>query len=68
MSRQKISDYRTLIKCLKNGGFRLIESSKHEKWYNAVSDKTATVPHKHTGGKFSRVLAEKIAKEAGLFQ
>ena len=62
MSRMKIGDRKTLIRLLKDGGFVLVDSSKHEKWSNGKS--SVYVPHKH--GNFSRMLAERIAREAGV--
>lgn len=61
---QKICDRKNLIKTLKNAGFNLISSAKHEKWSNGKI--TVLVPNKHTTGKFSRMLAQRILKNANL--
>lgn len=61
---QKIGDRRTLVKLLRENGFRLVSSGKHEKWSDGT--RSVYVPHSHSQGKWSRILAEKIVKEAGL--
>lgn len=62
--RQKIGDRKTLINLLKINGFKLIDISRHEKWSNNII--SVYIPNKHSNGKFSRMLAERIAKEAGI--
>lgn len=55
----KVTDYKTMIKFLKDNKFVCIESSKHETWSNGY--KKIIVPHKHK--RFSRILAERLIKE-----
>lgn len=56
---QKICDRKTLIKTLKQKGFKVVSSSKHQKWSNG--EIVVVIPNKHSG-KFSRMLAERIMK------
>lgn len=58
--RIKITDHKTLVKMLKSNGFVLERTGNHDKWTNGK--KSIHVPNKHRG-KFSRMLAERLAKE-----
>jgi hypothetical protein len=60
--RVKITDHKSLVKLLKSNGFILERTGPHDKWTNGK--KSVHVPNKH--GKFSRMLAERLAKEVGI--
>lgn len=60
---QKVGDRKTLINILKAGDYIMVDTGKHEKWSNG--EKSVYVPNKKSNG-FSRILAEKIVKQAGL--
>jgi predicted RNA binding protein YcfA (HicA-like mRNA interferase family) len=62
MNRTKITDHKTLIKLLRHNGFVLERTGPHDKW--TKGNKSIHVPNKH--GKFSRMLAERLAKEAAI--
>ena len=58
----RISDRKTLIKVLRSNGFDLIRSKTHDIYSNG----SATVPVPKTGKRWSRILAAKICREAGI--
>ena len=58
----RISDRKTLIKVLRAHDFALIRTKTHDIYSNG----SATVPVPKTGKRWSRILAEKICKEAGI--
>lgn len=60
---QKVGDRKTLINILKSGNYIMVDTGKHEKWSNG--EQSVYVPHPKSNG-FSRILAEKIVKQAGL--
>ena len=58
----KVSDHKTMVRVLKSAGFYLDRSGKHDKWTRGTV--SIHVPNNHKG--FSRMLAERLLKEAGL--
>jgi predicted RNA binding protein YcfA (HicA-like mRNA interferase family) len=58
----KCTDRKTLIKILKQNGFSLDRHGKHDIFISGVVK--VVVPNKTKG--FSRVLAERLLKEAGI--
>lgn len=61
--RIKITDHKSFVRLLKEHGFNLERTGKHDKWTNG--DKSVIVSKKHAG-RFSRMLAERLAKELGI--
>jgi hypothetical protein len=60
--RVKITDYKSLVKLLKSNRFILERTGPHDKW--TKGENSVHIPNKH--GKFSRMLAERLAKEVGI--
>ena len=58
----KIADRKTLVNVLKENGYELIRHNKHEVYSNGSH--TLALPNKRRG--FSRMVAERLLKEAGL--
>lgn len=58
----KCSDRKTLVKILKENGFRLDRHGKHD--ILVRGDIKLAIPNKTKG--FSRMLAERLLKEAGI--
>jgi hypothetical protein len=58
----KVTDYKTMVKLLKGAGFYIERSGKHDKWVKGT--KAIHAPNNHKG--FSRMLAERLLKEAGV--
>lgn len=62
MSIVKCSDRKTLIKILKENGFSLLRTGKHDIYSNGSYQ--CAIPSKRKG--FSRILAERLLREAGI--
>jgi predicted RNA binding protein YcfA (HicA-like mRNA interferase family) len=60
----KIADHKTLVKLLTKNGFALVKVGKHMHYRNAQGV-LAVIPTAHQR-KFSRIMAERIAKEVGI--
>lgn len=58
----KIADRKTLVKILRANGYSLIRHNKHEVYSNGKH--SLALPCKRRG--FSRMVAERLIKEAGL--
>ena len=60
--KMKCADHKTMIKLLKKNGFYILRKGKHDRWTNGLA--TIHVPNNHKS--FSRMLAERLLKEAGI--
>lgn len=60
----KIASKKELIKFIKKHGFILIGGAKHEKWSNGSY--TLLLPR--SDKDFSRMMAQRLIKEAGLWE
>jgi predicted RNA binding protein YcfA (HicA-like mRNA interferase family) len=58
----KIASHKQMIKVLKQNGFYIERTGKHNKWTNGRN--SVFVPNNHNN--FSRVLAERLLKEIEL--
>jgi hypothetical protein len=60
----KIASKKEFVKFIKKHGFYLSGGSKHEKW--VFGSKVILLPR--TSKDFSRIMGERLLKEAGLWQ